>query len=64
MLTADTITLTQIDALAGEATDNDDPELAETCERASSGNHEARGECAAVINFGADDPLTYGMING
>ena len=49
-LTAETITDEQIERLSDEAKAAGDSVQVDICERALSGDDEARGDCAEVIN--------------
>jgi len=63
-LTPDTLRPAQIRALQAEAVENDDRELDAICECALVGDIEAIDMVCAAINFGADDPSTYGVAHG
>jgi hypothetical protein len=63
-LTAATLRPIQIRALQIEAVENGDRELDAVCECALVGDIEAIDMVCAAINFGADDPSTYGSGRG
>jgi hypothetical protein len=63
-LTPATLRPIQIRALQVEAVENGDREMDAVCECALVGDIEAIDMVCAAINFGADDPSTYGSDRG